>query len=149
MRVLRPGEFEFTEQSGIFLAGPSSRTAIYSTQWRYDAVQYLEGKFSGVVFVPEPFLGDYQEQIRWEDTMLHNAQVVVFWVPRDLKDLPGFTTNIEFGQWMNHPSKKPIVLGYPKYTPKMRYLHFKADQYKIPVFHTLEETLDRALCLAK
>ena len=63
-------------------------------------------------------------------------------MPRDLKMLPGFTSNVEFGEWMKSGK---VILGYPEGAPKMRYLHMKANTYDIPVFHTLKETLDCAL----
>jgi len=148
----------YGNKNSIFLAGPSTRVepnhielrkffgAI--TAWREEALTYLKDvkKFSGVVFVPEPFGNDYKAQIEWEDRRLNEAYIIVFWVPRDLEHLPGFTTNVEFGAWM--ATDKLVVLGYPEGAPKMRYLHYKADKYVIPVFHTLEKTLDEAVAWA-
>jgi 8-oxo-dGTP pyrophosphatase MutT (NUDIX family) len=135
----------------VFLAGPSLRPGQEKEMksWRIEALAYLENlNFDGVVFCPEhkdnvfPDKFDYDQQINWEDQHLKMADVVVFWVPRDLKKLPAFTTNVEWGKYEDTGK---VVLGYPKEAPKMDYLRYYADQYQVPVFHSLKETLDAAL----
>jgi hypothetical protein len=64
--------------------------------------------------------------------------VVAFWVPRNLKDMPGFTTNVEFGLFVDS-SFQVVFLGYPKNAEKMRYLQWHADRCHVPVVHTLED----------
>lgn len=54
---------------------------------------------------------NYNDQIEWEWKGLTSASCIAFWIPRELKDMPGFTTNIEWGKW--YESRK-VVLGYPK-----------------------------------
>jgi hypothetical protein len=87
------------------------------------------------VWLPEY---DHEAQAAWELHYLTQATVVVFWVPRHVHTLPGFTTNVEFGK---------IVLGYPEGAHKMRYLHFLADRHNVSVWHTLPQTLNGALRL--
>lgn len=138
----------------IFLAGPSPRTS--DTQsWRPEALRILEAKgFDGVVFVPEPKPGDnsqyeWSKAPKWEHRMLDMADIVLFWVPRDISilpndelKLPGFTTNVEFGHWVNSGK---AVLGYPPRAPHTSYLRFMADEFHVPTLFTLEDTVDSAL----
>ena len=55
--------------------------------------------FEGVVFVPEDeggtFRGSYHDQVTWERDALAASDCVLFWVPRELKTMPAFTTNVE------------------------------------------------------
>jgi len=134
----------------IFLAGPTPRDKDVES-WRKDALQVLEDKgFDGVVFVPEPRDGkwskDYDEQLGWEEEHLHIADCIVFWVPRELKTMPAFTTNVEFGMWGDSGK---IVFGAPPEAPKNRYLLHYAEKYKAPVGETLTETLTYAMDILK
>ena len=63
----------------------------------------------------------YSDQIRWEQRALEFVSCITFWIPRDLKSLPGFTTNVEFGVWYQDPK---TVVGWPEGTPKTGYLQF-------------------------
>lgn len=132
----------------IFLAGPSLRGEYNGKQhWRLEAIKLIgQMGFTGIVFSPEPMTEEYAKQVAWEDRRLHEAEVIAFWVPRDLETLPGFTTNIEFGEWMKSGK---CVLGYPEGAPKTRYLRIKADKYGIPVAHTLFDTMDLAVRKAR
>jgi nucleoside 2-deoxyribosyltransferase len=131
----------------IFLAGPTPRDA-NTPSWRPEAVAKLARMgFRGTVFVPEHPSGglppdSYDAQISWEWAALDQATVVVFWVPRELATLPGFTTNVEFG-YLAASSK--LILGFPDSADKMRYMDRLAARHGIPVFSTLEETLEAAI----
>ena len=138
----------------IFLAGPSPRTPDIQS-WRPEALRILETKgFDGVVFVPEPKPGDnsqyeWSKAPQWEHGMLDMADIVLFWVPRDISvlpngesKLPGFTTNVEFGHWVNSGK---AVLGHPPRAPHTAYLRFMADKFHVPTMVTLEDTVDRVL----
>ncbi len=111
-------------KKGIFLAGPTPRTV--EDSWREDALEILEQmKFEGNVYVPEPenkeWKKDYDDQIDWESYYLNKADAIVFWVPRRFPDLPGLTTNVEFGWHMaENPSK--VFYGRPIDAVKCRYL---------------------------
>ena len=130
----------------IFLAGPSPRGQ-ENYNWRPEALEYLKNRrFKGVVFVPLPrdgvWLENWDAQAQWEVDYLDRSTVIAFWVPRDMQHLPGLTTNIEFGLYAQSGK---AVLGYPKSASYTRYMHFTAERFNIPVFHTLRETLGEAL----
>jgi hypothetical protein len=134
----------------MFLAGPSPRGSA-DCNWRPEALEYLSiTHFDGTVYVPLPRNGewlpeyDHEAQASWELQYLEQATVVVFWVPRHVHTLPGFTTNVEFGLYV---SSGKIVLGYPESAHKMRYLRFLANKFNVSVWHTLPQTLNGALRL--
>jgi hypothetical protein len=138
----------------IFLAGPSPRHNLSQgeSDWRIEAMHELnKQKFNGFVIAPWPYVvdlkdGDLEPTVKWEDNYLSKASVVLFWIPRDLKELPGFTTNIEFGEYMKSGK---VVLAYPETAPKMRYLSVKAKWYNIPEAHTLKDGVSLALEMLK
>lgn len=127
----------------LFLAGPTPRSKKVKS-WRPRALKILEKKgYDGVVFVPESRHGHFEgNQTVWEDKALNMADCILFWIPRNLKTLPGFTTNHEHGEWFKSGK---IVLGAPRDAPKMHYLRFKAQQFSVPQAITLKETIDIAL----
>ena len=135
----------------IFLAGPSPR-GNNEYDWRKQARILLHRLgFDGILYIPLPRDEVFQQedfdhaaQIDWELEHLEKARVIVFWIPRDLSTLPGFTTNVEFGRFSRSGH---TVLGYPEDAPKMRYLHHIAKLDGVPVFHTLDETLAAAMNL--
>jgi hypothetical protein len=61
----------------------------------------------------------YLDQVEWEYECLELSDLIVFWVPRDLKKLPGFTTNVEFGRYI---ASGKVLYGRPYEAPKTRYL---------------------------
>lgn len=128
----------------IFLAGPCPRGDDTSWQnaWHQDAVDYLKLLgYDGHVFIPLPFTTSYEESVKWEDHFLNIADKILFWVPRSA-DLPGLTTNVEFGEYMK---SSKTVLAYPPYAEHCRYLHNKATTYKVPVFTSLLEGLKKCV----
>lgn len=157
MRLIRKGEqkmrvnysdqkLPFEVNKMIFLAGPTPRSKEVKS-WRGEAIEILEKfGYDGDVFIPEPSDGEfkhsYDNQIEWELEAMKRADMIVFWVPRDLKDMPALTTNVEFGAWVESGK---IVLGYPKEAEKMRYLDFVAKKEKVTVFDNLEDTLKFAV----
>ena len=137
------GDFSHLNLPSIFLAGPSRRGE-YEGQahWRNEAIHLLRQMgFAGIIYSPEPMTEAYEKQVGWEDRRLNESTVIAFWVPRDLDELPGFTTNVEFGEWMKSGK---AVLGYPQGAPKMRYLHMKAEKYGIQIAHSLFDTMELA-----
>ena len=132
----------------IFLAGPSPRDP-ETPSWRPEALRLLEELgYKGVVFVPEPKDGQwknsYTDQTEWEKMGLDMADRIVFWVPRDLVRMPAFTTNVEFGRYVDSGK---AVLGFPEGAPKTRYLEWLAGNVDsdVPVTHTLKEILEVAI----
>ena len=113
----------------IFLAGPCLREGKFQGSWREEAVNYLNKfGFQGYVYIPESIYGVYKEEeipfektTRWEWDRLKDCDIILFWVPRDDKDLPGYTTNIEFGRYT---ALRPgnVILGYPNTAVRMKYM---------------------------
>lgn len=128
----------------IFLAGPTPRSAEVAS-WRPEALKLLES-FDGQVFVPESrdgqYEAEYDSQVSWETEALNRADVILFWVPRDLETMPAFTTNVEFGLWC---ASGKVVLGAPPEAPKNRFLEYHAGQAGLSMATTLEETI-RLVC---
>lgn len=130
----------------VFLAGPTPRGNRENLSWRIEFVKKLiNSGFKGTLINPELDNDedyDYVNQVDWEYQGLNMSDIIVFWVPRDLKDMPAFTTNVEFGEWM---TSGKCILGYPTSAPKMRYLHSKAIKYNIPVVHTEDKLIELIL----
>lgn len=124
----------------VFLAGPTPRDKNVPS-WRPDMIKILrENGYEGDILIPEK-RGDYLDyeyvtQTKWEVDHLNAADIIAFWIPRNLETMPAFTTNIEFGEFL-HSGK--IVLGYPKEAKRMRYLQVRAEMHNIVVYHTMEE----------
>ena len=142
----------------IFLAGPSPRDKDI-VDWRHEALSYLGSSsmnYDGTVFIPIPeqrFYGTnqnpltwtYDNQISWECECRHVTDLIVFWVPRHVDGkMPAFTTNVEFGEDL-HSGK--IVYGRPENAEKCDYLDQRMQEIKLPVFISLENTLDHAVSL--
>jgi hypothetical protein len=130
----------------IFLAGPTPRTPEVAS-WRPESIElFRKLNFSGTLMVPEDetggMSGDYLKQIEWEDEGLTKAACIMFWIPRRLDTLPGFTTNVEFGRWMESGK---CILGYPPEAVKVKYLGYYAKRLRIPTFHSLEKTVTAAI----
>jgi hypothetical protein len=123
----------------VFLAGPTPREKGVPS-WRPDFLHELEKSgFGGTVLVPERSTGtdyDYLPQVKWEEEGLEVADFIIFWVPRNLDNMPGFTTNIEFGEWMKSGK---CILGFPEGAPGMRYMEYKSKKYDIPVFDNMTD----------
>ena len=159
MRVIYPDQeigIKDNEVS-IFLAGPTPRDK-ETPSWRTEALEILEQlNFRGVVLVPERenwpdqsnYL-DYLEQAEWEDRGLTRYPgIIVFWVPRDLNVLPGFTTNVEFGRFAIPENRHRIVYGRPDDAPKNRYLDwlYQRNIGELP-HNDIESALKEAVRLA-
>lgn len=120
------------KKPSIFLAGPTRRNSPYEKSWRKAAVDKLKSmKFDGIAYVPEfekDSQFDYNNQVMWERSGLMNANVILFWVPRNIEDnMPAFTTNVEFGMYL---AKRPdhVLLAYPEDAEKMDYLSWLYHQ---------------------
>lgn len=143
--------FPSVVESSIFLAGPTPRDSNV-TSWRPEALRLLDASgYTGHVFVPEdPVNGfrdwekdfPYEEQVAWEESALHRADVIVFWLARELAHMPAFTTNDEFGFWK---ASGKVILGTPPNAEKVRYQRHYAKENDIPLFDTLEDTLSGAI----
>jgi len=131
MKIIYAQEPIEIEGDSVFLAGPSPRHG-NGKRWRPEAIQLFEKLgFKGTLLIPEfetAPIGDfhYDEQIDWEEEAMEEADIVLFWIPRNLKTLPGFTTNIEFGYWYGRDYGK-IRIGFPFNAENMRYIKAKCE----------------------
>lgn len=140
--------------TSVFLAGPTPRSAEVPS-WRPEALQYLEALgFEGGVFIPERNPEDpapsenYEEMVQWELVHLNAAGCILFWVPRCLETLPGFTTNVEFGFWVARDPGK-LILGFPYWAVKTRYLALLAGRYEVPRTNSLKWACELAVGVAR
>lgn len=137
-------------RKSIFLAGPTPRDKNIIS-WRNDATSKLESLgFDGVVYVPE-YEGlqakeDYTDQAMWERKALFEATVIMFWIPRELPNMPAFTTNVEFGYWL-HTGK--VIYGRPDNASKIKYLDwlYKIDYDEEPL-NNLDQLLIESINLS-
>jgi len=153
MKVNYSDEKVLKGEKSIFLAGPTPRSTDVET-WRNEAIQILESlNFDGIVYIPEREFDDrtfdYDNQVLWEREALYNSDIIVFWVPRFLPKMPGFTTNVEFGYWLAKDSTKTLY-GRPDDSEKNRYLDwlYQVETNKKPI-NNLEEILKEAINMTK
>ncbi|GAA3790422.1 hypothetical protein GCM10022226_06760 [Sphaerisporangium flaviroseum] len=141
----------------VFLAGPTPVAGSGTPSWRPQALQILTQAWDGArpltVFTPESRDSvravRYEDQFAWENLARRRAGAIMFWIPRDLATLPGFTTNVEFG---HDVTTGRAVLGCPPDCPnpeRNRYLIHLAHSYGVPVRSTLAETVTAALAIAQ
>ncbi|MDE5888675.1 MAG: nucleoside 2-deoxyribosyltransferase domain-containing protein [Bacilli bacterium] len=134
-------------KKSIFLAGPTPRGE-NAKSWRTEACRILEELgFDGVVYVPEYSSWkpkeDYVDQAMWERIGLTEATVILFWIPRSLPEMAGFTTNVEFGYWL-HSNK--VIYGRPDGAPKTKYLDWLYElDYNRKPYNNLKELLEAAV----
>jgi hypothetical protein len=141
------------EGSSVFLAGPTPRSADVPS-WRPNAIRELAAQWRGpgplAVLIPEPSgrrWAYHDHQAEWETAGREAATAILFWIPRDLRTLPGFTTNVEFGLDV---TTGRAVLGCPPDCPnpeRNRYLIWLARRHGVPVSDTLTATVASALAL--
>ena len=146
MNIVYTMEDNNKHSKAIFLAGPTYRIiegqSEFKRSWRSDAIDIFNGLgFSGSLYVPEwkdnvkPKDWTYTAQVIWEIEHLRKADVVLFWIPRNLEDLPAFTTNVEFGEHMCGNS----VAGSPPDAVKNDYLKKRFELLGKPWFETLDD----------
>lgn len=156
LRVVWAREPLPTSGPSVFLAGPTPRRGDDVESWRPAALDELAAQWTGeqplTVMTPESRGGKradhYDDQVGWETDARAAADTVLFWIPRDLRALPGFTTNVEFG--LDAASGR-AVLGCPPDCPnpeRNRYLIYVARRHGVPVCETLRDTVHAALTLA-
>ncbi|MGP4115135.1 nucleoside 2-deoxyribosyltransferase domain-containing protein [Streptomyces sp. 4N509B] len=140
----------------VFLAGPTPRLDAPVDSWRPAAIAEVDRQWAGpgalTVLSPESRGGrraaDYDDQVDWETDARAAASAILFWIPRDVRTLPGFTTNVEFGLDVGTGR---AVLGCPPDCPnpeRNRYLVHVAHRHGVPVCDTLADTVSAALALA-
>ena len=152
MKVNYSNQNVIKNKKSIFLAGPTPRS-VKVISWRNEAIKILKNlNYDGVVYVPElehdNRTYDYNNQVYWERDALHNSNVIVFWIPRNIETLPAFTTNVEFGYWICKNSDK-VLYGRPDDSVKNKYLDwlYEYETKRRPI-NNLEELLKQAIVLA-
>ncbi|MFJ5122941.1 nucleoside 2-deoxyribosyltransferase domain-containing protein [Kitasatospora sp. NPDC088548] len=144
-----------THGPSVFLAGPTPRLGGPVDSWRPAAVAELGAQWAGpgplTVLSPESRGGrraaHYDDQVEWETAARAAADAILFWIPRDLTTMPGFTTNVEFGLDI---ATGRVVLGCPPdcaAPERNRYLIWVAHRHGAPVRDTLSDTVAAALAL--
>lgn len=139
----------------VFLAGPTPDASNPVPSWRPAALETLTDLWTGpqplTILSPESRDGEradrYEDQVDWETAARASADAILFWIPRDLKTMPGMTTNVEFGLDV---SSGKAVLGCPPDCPnpeRNRYLIYVARRYNVPVTETLQDACAAALNL--
>ncbi len=123
----------------IYLAGPTDRN-LRPTAWRQKALEILRDlNFDGHVFVPEfeggKWNGNRDAQFEWENQAMSRADAIVFWMARDLEKLPGFTTNIEWGLYVNSGK---VVWGAPDGAPKIEWAERYAEKFGVSIVRDLK-----------
>lgn len=149
----------------IFLAGPIQG----AQNWQAKAVDYINRTVTDDLHLANPrrdYLEgtfDYEQQTSWEDTGRWRAArrgAVVFWLAAQDFSLPyedgrayGQTTRFEFGEatgWLKYHRSTRIILGIePGYAGSERYYRHQAKRFQLPVYSTLEETLDQAVFISR
>ena len=114
----------------VFLAGPTPRSSLVPS-WRHEALNWFQMGHPDVrpylsqmaLILPEgedgTFHGNGDAQNEWEYRAIEACDVLAFWIPRSFGELPGFTTNVEFGLWLDKPR---VVYGRPDHAKKILYL---------------------------
>ncbi|WJD95036.1 TIR domain-containing protein [Streptomyces antimycoticus] len=151
--VVRAGEpFPGAWSASLYLCGPTARNPD-TPLWRDEALRRIrelvaDGGPAGhgpVVFLPEPEPGrplSYEEHIAWEEEAMGMSDVILFYVPRALPELPGLVTNVKWGAW--HRSGR-AVLGSPPEARRNEYLLHFAREHAVPVANSLEKAVAEAL----
>jgi len=141
-------------QKTIFLGGPTPRKNAVS--WREEVIKLLEEEgFDGHIFTPEPKDGrwseQYDDQLGWEDEGLNRADVILFWVPRDVQGdapegngvpMPALTTNDEWGTWKDSGK---VIWGSPDWAESTKYQKHYAKELGVPTFNTLKDAVKEAI----
>ncbi|MFE9247078.1 nucleoside 2-deoxyribosyltransferase domain-containing protein [Nocardiopsis sp. NPDC006938] len=137
----------------VFLAGPTPDRSTPVASWRPTALALLDELWTGpetlTVLSPESRGGvraaRYEHQVDWETAARGDACAILFWIPRDVASMPGFTTNVEFG--LDAPSGRAILGAPPECASpeRNRYLIYVAGRHGVPVRETLRDTVQAAL----
>lgn len=148
----------------IFLAGPTSRDGIPDYMWRKDAIFFLRTfGYEGKILIPEPrgysYLADRNDDDftdshnihQWEYDGIHRCDALVFWIPRNLEQLLGITTNRELGQALERAKtsqdfSRSLFIGWPKNAKKMGSMNFELEQAEVGRMKGNHYTSLEALC---
>ena len=145
-----PAETLNLAMHSIFLVGPTPRSKDVKS-WRPEAINILKDrKFNGTVIVPEwcpsvvrPKDSSYLNYVEWEHYGLEHCSRIAAWVPRNMKDMPALTTNVEFGLYVKSGR---VRYGRPNNAEHCRYLDWLYAKYNPqPIFDNLTDLLIEAM----
>lgn len=124
MKLIYSNQKYEESNKSIFLAGPTPRSGDVQS-WRKEAINYFEELgFDGVLYIPEDDDKAYYSEegvvddMSWDQNAIEKASVVMFWIPRS-EEMPAFTTNVEFGYFIN---SSKMIYGRPDESIKNEYL---------------------------
>ncbi|CAM5298865.1 hypothetical protein SROCM77S_06026 [Streptomyces rochei] len=106
----------------VFLAGPTPDRSAPVPSWRPEAARLLARQWTGeqplTALSPESRHGEraerYEDQVAWETEARAGVNAILFWIPCDMRTMPGMTTNVECGLDV---STGRAVLGVPADCP--------------------------------
>jgi hypothetical protein len=118
----------------VFLVGPTPRSRVVKS-WRPEALKIMKDSyFNGSIYIPEDRSGkyshDYNHQVEWEHEALEHCRkhgAIMAWVPRNLQNMPAFTTNVEFGMYVKEEN---FFYGRPNNSEKNRYLDWAYEKFR-------------------
>ena len=70
------------------------------------------------------------------------AAVILCWIPRQLPLLPGFTTNVEVGEWLHSPK---LLAGAPLGAPHTKYIETRLKLLCRPWYTDLDKLVTDAV----
>ena len=141
----------------IFLGGPVQGTY----DWQADAIEIIQKK-TPEIHIASPRrmrIGDdfnYEDQVRWEGLYMEYGRVNgvnLFWLAKELYPIPGRafaqTSRQEIAEQRakHEQGEKNLVVGIEQGFSGSRYTKLKLEQDcpDVPIFSTLEETVEKAI----
>lgn len=117
----------------VFLAGPIQG----APKWQKEIVKFIEDRNIQLDIanprrevISNDF--DYEEQVEWDTTYLNLSDIIIFCIPKPVKNIEGRvyaqTTRFELGEWLAKASKlknKKVVIWVDKDIPLYRYIKSK------------------------
>lgn len=139
-------------EKSIVLCGPTPRDT-NTPSWRPEALKILKKlDYDGIVYVPEykdgkGYNSSFEKvKYTWERNTYLNSTVILFWVPREIPNMLGLTTNVEFGYWLKSGK---CIYGRPDFAQRTRYLDWLYNlEYNKEPYNNLEELLKETIKLA-
>jgi hypothetical protein len=157
-----PSEEELATGS-VFLAGPTSRNQILEYNWRCQAYILLRMfGFKGWIYAPEPrgqgLPHEYSNTdsyiCPWESRRLLTARKVLFWIPRDDRELLGIGTNFELAlilarEVLAPSSEHQVFIGWPETAKHVSIPNHYRAMFEIKALYSRLEDLCRAVADVK
>lgn len=127
----------------VFLAGPTPRKKEVKS-WRPEAIKLLsqEPVFEKIL-IPErkdwSVKFEYTDQVKWEYECMTRCSIIMMWLPRQIPDMMGLTSNVEFGLFVKDDR---FVYGRPNEAVHCKYLDWAYKKYASEIHAvSLEETI--------